>query len=559
MANHLQHAKQFDLFESGFEIANEGMQRQLTPTDAMLIAQLTQAETDNTAIKAAFRKWDLDGDGTIDKYELMMVMRQLCHVDESDLEALLQEADTNQDGEVQYEEFVDWLMKPAVNSQVMAIFDYSDVLRPLFDAYDRGGSGAITFEEFQECHDILHGAFEMNNNEAEDEEDKVEKKVMVKRNEVHEANKTDEVQSTLDKTNKQDAERNDRKTHKHDALLMSEDSTSAFKLTDANNDGQVTFREFVNWMRDFIDESDIDKAEIQMLAARVGMMLRSCLKQIDIVQESGFGDKDKAEVETFKDFMMHLSSTTAHFTETLRPTDYNPKESTGTMWSEPPTGMNVDRLKACHMKFFPLNMRKVKEVHLSVLCVPLPGNADKPEERIWIGEVVRRVDYKGSRPVGQPRVEKPAYYGYERDRFSWVPICSKGVSKGSKLKGSEVFQEALDNLDPEMGLFCLLKTEANFGIELRWKQIKSGLESAVDIGFLNQSDVDKYENEVRRVASQAVKTGWAVASDSQAAADLAVEEFLIKEVYLRPRQVMAMLTELGIVKLSPVWKDYVDA
>ncbi|XP_045385657.1 calmodulin-like protein 5 [Lemur catta] len=57
-------------------------------------------------LRAAFRAFDLDGDGHISVDELRQAMAQLgLQLSQEELDALVSEADVNQDGQVDFEEF----------------------------------------------------------------------------------------------------------------------------------------------------------------------------------------------------------------------------------------------------------------------------------------------------------------------------------------------------------------------------------------------------------------------------------------------------------------------
>merc|ERR1712048_638188 len=103
------------------------------------------------------------------------------------------------------------------------------------------------------------------------------------------------------------------------------------------------------------------------------------------------------------------------------------------------------------MGFVPLSMRNVENVDFEVLCLPMTKGQKDPDNRIWLGEVARWVTFTDSKRT----LERPRYYAYERARFRWLP-----------LKDSEVFSKSLAELPREIGIFCIPKTEANFGIRL---------------------------------------------------------------------------------------------
>eukprot|EP00746_Dinoflagellata_sp_MGD_P009144 gnl/MRDRNA2_/MRDRNA2_118473_c0_seq1.p1 gnl/MRDRNA2_/MRDRNA2_118473_c0~~gnl/MRDRNA2_/MRDRNA2_118473_c0_seq1.p1 ORF type:complete len:166 (-),score=49.55 gnl/MRDRNA2_/MRDRNA2_118473_c0_seq1:2-499(-) len=61
-------------------------------------------------IKEAFRLWDQDGNGKIEKVELERVLAHLNPTfTKQDITAIIKQADKNKDGVIDYEEFIEWL------------------------------------------------------------------------------------------------------------------------------------------------------------------------------------------------------------------------------------------------------------------------------------------------------------------------------------------------------------------------------------------------------------------------------------------------------------------
>ena len=56
-----------------------------------------------------FKKYDRDGNGTIDKDEFKILMRSLGHSDESQFDNALRALDTSGDGKISFPEFLAWL------------------------------------------------------------------------------------------------------------------------------------------------------------------------------------------------------------------------------------------------------------------------------------------------------------------------------------------------------------------------------------------------------------------------------------------------------------------
>mmetsp|Transcript_79867 Transcript_79867/g.171163 ORF Transcript_79867/g.171163 Transcript_79867/m.171163 type:complete len:495 (-) Transcript_79867:68-1552(-) len=73
-------------------------------------AIMESREGDDESIKEIFRQWDTDGSGKISKEEMSDVLRALNpNFTEQDIEMMFAAADKNQDGEIDFEEFIDWL------------------------------------------------------------------------------------------------------------------------------------------------------------------------------------------------------------------------------------------------------------------------------------------------------------------------------------------------------------------------------------------------------------------------------------------------------------------
>merc|ERR1719272_121563 len=96
---------------------------------------------DMSKIREVFNSWDTTNSGTITRDELAGVMvlvmkRPIEHVD-----VLMREIDTDGDGSISYDEFIDWVMNPEATESPTACgkklqaFDFEKELKPLFDVY----------------------------------------------------------------------------------------------------------------------------------------------------------------------------------------------------------------------------------------------------------------------------------------------------------------------------------------------------------------------------------------------------------------------------------------
>eukprot|EP00250_Pteridium_aquilinum_P003712 c14014_g1_i1 orf=407-901(-) len=96
-------------------------------------------------LEEIFRKFDKDGDNSLTELELGSLLRSLgLKPNQQQLEGLLQRADTNSNGLIEFQEFVD-LLAPELNKKSLLFTE--EQLRALFGAFDRDGNGFISAVE----------------------------------------------------------------------------------------------------------------------------------------------------------------------------------------------------------------------------------------------------------------------------------------------------------------------------------------------------------------------------------------------------------------------------
>jgi len=114
-------------------------------------------------LEGVFRKFDSNGDGKISKSELSSVMGALgCSGAEEEIDRMMKEADTDKDGFISLEEFVDANTKNINANRVMRDLENA------FKMYDLDNDGSISVEElyrvlknlgevstFQECQQMI--------------------------------------------------------------------------------------------------------------------------------------------------------------------------------------------------------------------------------------------------------------------------------------------------------------------------------------------------------------------------------------------------------------------
>jgi len=393
------------------------------------------------------------------------------------------------------------------------MIDFSKVLRPLFNAYDRNRNGMISFEEFEECHGILRAALKASS--CADEATPL----------------------------------------RYDPMDLQVDSAEAFKKADPTQDGVVSFRDFVEWMQHHLTRGDVTvkEGELIELTTKLGRMMDGVFRLQQITGSNPLkaplapSAEELEQTKVLNRLLENLAKTARELEEALGGDSDPVDRAHPNVWTEPPIGMSVQRLKGTHMMCAPLKPSSVEDVSFEILCVPCPGGQKDPSCRRWYGEVVRRVKTKS----GQHTVERPAYYIYHAESFRWKPLWD-----------SKEFDRALDQLAPELALFCLLKTEADFGDHLHWAGIQKALKQAADMDLIDRSQIGEFEayieDEVRQMyAARGLLCAASPTACPRSAGDL-VLEFLTK-LRLRPRLVMAKLSELGTVAVSSVWKDFMHS
>ncbi|KAH7306229.1 hypothetical protein KP509_22G002500 [Ceratopteris richardii] len=102
-------------------------------------------------LKEIFRMFDKDGDDSLTELQLGSLLRALGLMpNQQELEALLHRADTNSNGLIDFQDFVN-LIEPGLNEQSHKYGD--EQLRALFYAFDEDGNGFITASELE--HSML--------------------------------------------------------------------------------------------------------------------------------------------------------------------------------------------------------------------------------------------------------------------------------------------------------------------------------------------------------------------------------------------------------------------
>mmetsp|Transcript_7445 Transcript_7445/g.17636 ORF Transcript_7445/g.17636 Transcript_7445/m.17636 type:complete len:474 (+) Transcript_7445:88-1509(+) len=455
-------------------------------------------------VKECFRQWDKDGYGYISKQELQTLLTKLMPPGESltkaDMDRLMIEVDRNRNGRIEYDEFVSWLTRPGAslqaNSDGVEIFDLGAVLQPLFSIYDRNGDGSITLEEFEECHGILQTALTLHPSDG---------------------------------------------TFKSDPDALAEHARHAFSAADSNGDHRISFDEFVHWQQEALERSGLSNEDLVDLVPALARQLLRIFKLAESNESGKLIGNDRT-------VLLHITQNVANFAREI----YNDEEAGRSSirgkhhytnrWSEPPVGLNISRLKGHHLKLVPVPTWGVDNMDLQVLCVPDVEVKDVRSRR-WFARINREVTYKS----GRREVDDSFYYVYEN--LNWVD--GNGIDAE--------FDKALKSLPPELRIFCFLKVEANFGIKICWQEIQTALNHCVQSGLLTAQQHLQYNAHMAEMVLSTMRERDMVADMSSKEAEKQEVQRLRAKIVQAPRSVMATLAELGILRVSSVWADVLQA
>mmetsp|Transcript_99329 Transcript_99329/g.289880 ORF Transcript_99329/g.289880 Transcript_99329/m.289880 type:complete len:469 (-) Transcript_99329:140-1546(-) len=453
-------------------------------------------------IRECFRRWDTDGKGYITKCDLRAVLRKILpegdQLSVEDLEELMSEADRNGNGKIEYHEFVEWLTRPGstvhAGAKGVSYFDLDELLRPLFEIYDRNGDGTISAEEFAECHNILQTAL------------------------------------TLHPT--------DGKNKLADPDIVVNDAVQVFGQVDSDNDQRLSFEEFVEWQRGALEKSGLLNDDLVDLVPALTRQMKRVFKLAETNEQGELINNDQQ-------VLMHITKNLAMFTRDI----YNAEEAGHSSlrgryhytnrWSDPPPGMNIQRLKGLHLSTMTVPLWGVDDTDLVVLCVPEVEMRDGVHRR-WFARIERRVKYRTG------RLETDGPYFYIHENLIWT-------HQEDFLK---TWTATYDALPPELRIFCHIKTAANLGVQVSWDRLQAALNECVAAELLTETQVALYNAHVEDAVVSAMREERGDAQRMESREELNRLRALSTQV---PRIVMASLAELGILRVSSIWADVLKA
>lgn len=456
-------------------------------------------------VKDAFKQWDVNADGHISKNEMKAVLIKLLKKDndvsEEDVEEFMLDADKNQNGIIEYDEFLDWILRPGAKMTTGAsghihTFDLQEVLKPLYDVYDKNRDGKVSWEEFEECFVILANSLQLS-------------------------------QPTGSKKSV-------------NLPWEADEGKDVFTRIDKDKDRWVSFSEFCEWQREALANSGLHNEDLKELIPGLARQLRRVYELSEDVQKAQATDQRTLEriIGNIADFTRDLWNA-----EKAAESRMNKSSTFYNRWTEPPIGFNINKLKGMHMRLVPGMMLGVEKLDLEILAIPMPpDSADEPpvrEDREWLAKVIQMITLRNG------KVQKDAPIFYRFSDLAWA----------SEEGGAAAFEDALSKMSPELRVFCQLKTEANFGTNIGWQQIQSSLQASELAGWIAKDQVKLYNDHMTALMFKEMKAN----KDEVRKLDEAlVSEAMDESLSMAPRSVMAKLSELDIYQVSGIWADFME-
>jgi len=329
--------------------------------------------------------------------------------------------------------------------------------------------------------------------------------------------------------------------HSEDPDHLEDSAQELYRSLDTDGDQRITFEEFIRWQQDCMDSSGLSNEDLEQLIPALARQLTRIFKMAES-NERGQLMRHDSKV------LLHITKNVADFSRDI----WNDEEDAHSSikgrhhytnrWSVPPVGISVTRLKGMHMKLVPLpNVGPgIRDTDLRALCIPEHKKND-PANCRWLARVISVLIL----PSGSEEELDPCFYVYQD--LNWTPVEN----------GSD-FEESLKAMPPELRLFCYLKAEANFGLQITWDQIQLALNHAVKLHIITEEQFVKFNNHMFDLTKSQMH-------ELNLFCDVPPEQRDKEVLRLRgdshntPRDVMAVLAELGILRVSSVWADVLKA
>eukprot|EP00439_Symbiodinium_sp_Y106_P077042 s796_g16.t1 len=445
------------------------------------------AEDAQAQILKHFTHWDADGSGTIDKDELATIMYKVSSsMSQRDITRLLAVIDTNQDGLIDFREFVAWITDRRADRTVgndgwIEHFDVEMLLRPMFEVFDRNKDGLILRAELEECSQILGNSLSIHpsaspdclamdwkqlpSNETVNFQQFVDwqvsslEKCGIPNNQLprllEELCESLQIIFDIDRLHDQGVDN----SRVHDALAESvrkvADTTRRIytrKLSNIDNQDEAMPEERAAW----VCPPDVNDMHLlaRLCAKRSGVRLLN-------YQEEGTIEPAAAERARHRPSAIPTASTSS------RPG--RGRNSVSNLPQSPAT-----------KKVRKLSIRS--EVRLAIghvsVCIPDTLTDLPPADRPWMAKVTR-----SQYDIDQRRMINDVL----------IYVLNRASSIWTVMKDTRHFDRAWNALPPALQLFALLKAQALMADCISWHGTKTAMETAENYGLVSAEACDKYQ------------------------------------------------------------------
>lgn len=441
-------------------------------------------------VKDAFRKWDLNGNGVITKDELGKLMKELGMSDRGDADVLITEIDTNLDGVIQYDEFLDWVLKPCSHVDVVhgdvVRFDLESALRPLFQVYDDNNNGTISLSEFQQVQDTLLGSLD---------------------------------------------ESSDRKERAPLADLMGCAARRSFAAADCNGDGSITFKEFMKWQENAMVFAGLSHESIVAKVQQLSTMLQT--RRVLHLANSGRRNSCTSNVDHVNaELADKIADTTHQLYRRLgrRQHTINLIDALPT----PSRSMSSSGLKELHLRAQAPTSSRISIDARVELCLPDSTAADS-DDTCWLAKVQQHTT------TGYGRCSEDNFF-YVFHNGSWT----------LQADDSE-FTEAVKRLPTEIRVYYLLWTFADMrDSAIPWAVMSTALKEAVRLSWMMSEEQLEFELALEEMVRSLLNLEKGLPADYSCAGVESEATALMGGLEMSPAHVMMALSDMKLVEPQPL-------
>lgn len=122
---------------------------QYDKSERTIFTEAAEWKSENKRLKTVFHAADLNEDGRISKEELQRILSVVGEWTPEDFTKLFNDADVDNNGFLDIDEFIDWLLPQNIVHKTMLIDD-AEAIKSIFDQFDTDGSEFISKQELQE-------------------------------------------------------------------------------------------------------------------------------------------------------------------------------------------------------------------------------------------------------------------------------------------------------------------------------------------------------------------------------------------------------------------------